>query len=535
MGRRIGGRTGAAAGLAAIWCGGGATALAQVDMLPDIVTRESDLHDHDIVLVGNQRRLRLSNGTANAGAGKLYLRGGQDLGNGTQEVLQRIFRDDNSWWERVAGEFIFHPQHNHVHFEDWSEYRLREYLPGGGVGPIISVGRKVSFCIVDFSIYDSSLPGFSFTREFVSCTGVVQGLSIGWVDVYTKSLPDQYVDITGVQPGVYWLESVADPFDSILEEDETNNIARIPVPIDLQGAEDVYEPNDSVTGVQARPVGMVNSPNIGPCDPQFIIPSLTIDELVDEDFFRFYMPGEGTIDDFVRIDFVHSLGDLELRLLDDAGTELLASQTANDSEIISLKQVGPGWFVAHVRGAGGGAIAEYEITIDPSENTPPSINVTDPPPGDVQIVHGQDTYEVHWNSSDPESDPTWVTFFLNGTPVLDGNELKDFANANTPGAVGMATINSSAYPPGTYYIYCEITDGGSRSGDWSDGTLSLVPPVGCLGDLDNDGDTDVVDFAFFVGEFAMTVVPGTGADLDGSGMVDVLDFGMFADDFGCVQ
>ena len=524
-----------AAGIVGLALGGADGALAQTDLLPDIVTRASDMYDHDIVQVGSERRLRLSNGTANAGDGKLYLRGGMDLGDGTQEVLQRVYRTDGSFYELVAGAFVYHPEHLHIHFEDWAEYRLREYLPGGGVGSIISVGRKVSFCIVDFQVYDSSLPNFSPVRQFVSCTTSFQGLTVGWVDVYTKSLPDQYVDITGVPPGVYWLESVADPFDHILEKDETNNITRIPVSIDIVGAADLYEPDDSLASVQARSIGTANSPNIGPCNPQLVIPNLSIHELDDEDYYRFYLPGAGTASDFVRIDFTHVDGDLELLLLDDAGSELATSQTSNDFEEISLDGRSPGWYVAHVRGFQGGAITSYTLTIDPSQNTPPEIEVTQPPAGNLELIYGQDTYQVQWNASDLDADPTWVTFYLNTQPVLDGNELKDFASVNTPGTLGQATINSSAYPGDTYWVYCEVTDGGTRTGDWSEGTVSFVPPVVCVADLDGNGNTDVLDFAIFAGQFSSSVTPGQGADFDSNGIVDIFDFAIFLGDWGCAE
>ncbi len=522
------------------WCvgvivvaGSGPAAPAQTDLLPDIVTRTSDLYDNDIVEVGAERRLRMDNGTANAGEGALYLRGGPDQGDGTQEVIQRIFRDDGTWWERLAGEFVYHPDHSHVHFEDWSEYRLREYLPGGGVGQILSVGRKVSFCIVDYSVYDSSLPNFSWSRGFVSCTSTVQGLSVGWLDLYTKTLPDQYVDITGIPPGVYWLESVADPFDRILESDETNNAARIPVSIDLEGAEDRYEPNDTVAEVQGRALAAGNSPNVGPCDPRFVATGLTIDEELDEDLFRFYFPGTGDVSDFVRIEFAHADGDLDLFVLSDAGAVVGSSQTTSDVEYVSMAGRAPGWYLAHVVAAPGVETA-YTLTIDPSSNGAPSIEVTDPPAGDTEIVYALETYEVRWSASDPESDPTWVTFYLNTQPVLDGNELRDAGTENTPGSTGAATINTADYEPGTYWVYCEVTDGGTRTGDWSAGTVTFVPPEGCAGDLDGDLDTDVLDFALFAGSYGSSVPAGTGADFDGSGDVNVFDFAVFAGDFGCV-
>ncbi|MEO0717194.1 MAG: hypothetical protein AAFY58_09435, partial [Planctomycetota bacterium] len=117
--------------------GSSAATLAQSDTLPDVIVRQSDLFDNDFStnIEPGRIHLRLSNGTANIGIGKLHLYGGADNGDGTQQVIQRVFRDDGSFWERTAGNFIYHPTHNHIHFEAWGQYRLREILPGDGVGP----------------------------------------------------------------------------------------------------------------------------------------------------------------------------------------------------------------------------------------------------------------------------------------------------------------------------------------------------------------------------------------------------------------
>jgi hypothetical protein len=43
--------------------------------------------------------------------------------------------------------------------------------------------------------------------------------------LYARTLPDQWIDITGLAPGDYWLESVVDPENHIEEVNEGNNIA----------------------------------------------------------------------------------------------------------------------------------------------------------------------------------------------------------------------------------------------------------------------------------------------------------------------
>ena len=61
-----------------------------------------------------------------------------------------------------------------------------------------------------------------------------------------------------------------------------------------------------------------------------------------------------------------------------------------------------------------------------------------------------------------------------------------------------------------------------------------VPPPACVGDIDNDGDTDVFDFGVLAGHFTMAVEPCTNGDLDRDGDVDIFDFAILAPDFQCV-
>jgi len=463
-------------------------ALAQTDLLPDIIVRESDLYDNDIStsVVAGRTHLRLSNGTANIGAGKLHLYGGAILPNDRREVFQRVYRDDGSWYDRLAGTFVHHPTHGHIHFEDWALYSLREVLPGDGVGPVIAKGLKTSFCIIDLGVYDSSLPGFIPGGEFNSCGTATQGLSIGWIDVYSKGLPGQNIDITGVPDGVYWLESTVDPGNDVLESDETNNVARIKVTIGTPNPiiADAFEPNDSIGDVVSRPEGGPNSPNLGPTGPLTTLSNLTIETAGDSDFYRFYMPAPGTGSDFVRIDFVNGQGDLDMRLRDAAGAVLATSDTTSDQELISLSGRPAGWYFAEAFGFNGATSPGYTLTIDPSANAAPTVAVTDPALGNALREHGVENYTLNWLASDPESNQTWVSVYANTTPTLDGNELLIPTSLHTPGAQGFYVINSAELPHGRFWFYAEITDGGSTSGAWSSGTLTFNE---CPGDITTTG------------------------------------------------
>jgi len=170
--------------------------------------------------------LRLTTAIANIGAGPLELRGGRHTTAG-QDVYQRIYNDDNSYSDRLAGTFTYHPAHHHTHFDDFSSYRLRAVLPNDGVGKIIAGGTKTSFCLTDSDQWPTTLPNTSADGNYFACEDKMQGISVGWADVYDSHLPDQWIDVTNVKPAKYWLEVVADPHNRIRESNEKNNIARI--------------------------------------------------------------------------------------------------------------------------------------------------------------------------------------------------------------------------------------------------------------------------------------------------------------------
>jgi hypothetical protein len=211
----------------------GLEASAARDLLPDVVTVEAWLLDvrADWGVEADCVHLALSNGTANVGEGPVHIYGVLPANpDGTQNVYQRIFRDDGTWWDRLAGLFHYHPTHRHIHFEGWGVYRLREVLAGGGVGPVLVEGEKTSFCLLDSDPYDRSLPGAPLRGTYLEC-GSLQGISVGWQDVYKKHLPGQSLRLCGFPGGEAWLESEVDPDDSMLESDETNNLARAVVEI----------------------------------------------------------------------------------------------------------------------------------------------------------------------------------------------------------------------------------------------------------------------------------------------------------------
>ncbi|HWN95923.1 MAG TPA: lysyl oxidase family protein [Methylomirabilota bacterium] len=205
------------------------------DLLPDLTVWADEDREYlygwylDRNEIPGRVLLRISTATPNSGAGPLELHGSST----TPGVYQRVFRDDETSWDRYAGTFTFHPGHQHLHFDNWLNFHLRAALTNDGVGDIIVSGDKTSFAIIDLTRYDGALPGSPGSSQYGG--GLVQGLSVGWADVYGANLTDQWIDVSDVPAGRYWLEAVVDPENSILESNESNNWTRILIDLDVSG------------------------------------------------------------------------------------------------------------------------------------------------------------------------------------------------------------------------------------------------------------------------------------------------------------
>ncbi len=486
-------------------------------LLPDLIVNPNDLYDNEIVRadVFGGLYLRISNGVANVGDGPLIIRtiDGSET-DSTQAVEQLMQVEGGPFATNEAGTFIFHPTHGHIHFEGWALFQLREVLADDGVGDPIAIGNKISFCIVDESVFDNTLPNFDPAGPFILCgvppgETVVQGLSVGWIDTYDKSLPDQFIDITTVPDGEYWLESIADPDNRIIERDETNNVARIKITLGSGG--DSYEPNDAIVVVNDRESGVPNSPNIGPAAPELTITNLSLHVSGDRDYFKVYFPGEGAMGDYVRLTFPVGPDVPVLQLLDSAYQLVGQATTGFGERVISLDGLAAGWHYIKVIGQSGSLLEDYTLEVNPPANSPPTLTLTTPVQADT-ILHGFDTYPVEWNYSDPEGNSAWVTFYVNDQPVLDGTEFMLPQTRYTPAEFGQATINSAYLDSTTYYVYGEITDGGSVSGSWATGTLTLIPPPCCFAltgnvDCDPSGETGLADLSTLIDHLFITFAP----------------------------
>jgi hypothetical protein len=80
-------------------------------------------------------------------------------------------------------------------------------------------------------------------------------------------------------------------------------------------------------------------------------------------------------------------------------------------------------------------------------------------------------------------------------------------------------------------VYAQVTDGGTVTGEWSQGTITLVEEH-CHADLDHDGQITAADFDVFLAAFAEG---DASADIDQDDFLTYEDFDHFIEHFeaGC--
>ncbi len=221
-------------------------------------------------------RLRLTGATPNIGYGPIEVRGqsrwvcGTDTSltypgvggcpNGMdpkQVVVQRIYHKNGnamSFTDRLAGTMTYHSTHGHQHVDSWGEYTIRlenPNEPDPRNWSIVGTGSKLAFCLLDLSNCNSSagycrdslntvlnstnLPNYGLGGGSYGCSNALQGITAGYVDIYSKSLDGMWINIpSGTCNGNYWIVVTIDPNENFLEYRENNNVIAVPITLTRQ-------------------------------------------------------------------------------------------------------------------------------------------------------------------------------------------------------------------------------------------------------------------------------------------------------------
>ncbi|HEX5502751.1 MAG TPA: lysyl oxidase family protein [Thermomicrobiales bacterium] len=201
---------------------GGVSAATGDELRPNLQALPAS--DIQVQTTSDGRTLLLFSATSkNVGTGPLELVAKQVIGD-KQEVDQRVYLQSGGYVDYPAGQFVYHPEHNHFHFEQYAYYELQlDSAPGSS----LRTGSKTTFCILDSMRIDTRLAGAPKKAVYTTCGNQIQGMSVGWGDEYVWSLPGQSLDITGLADGIYDLRVTVDPVNRLVETDDTDNVSQV--------------------------------------------------------------------------------------------------------------------------------------------------------------------------------------------------------------------------------------------------------------------------------------------------------------------
>ena len=142
--------------------------------------------------IGTRRLLRFNTVTANLGTADLVL--GPTPPPGVS-----------------SGIFVWSACHMHHHVAGYADFSL-----WSGSQQIVT-GRKQAFCLEDDVQVVPGGPSHGFRCN-------LQGITVGWADVYDRALPCQWIDVTDVPTGTYTLRVEIDVSHAFPDADPTNNV-----------------------------------------------------------------------------------------------------------------------------------------------------------------------------------------------------------------------------------------------------------------------------------------------------------------------
>ncbi|HXK34333.1 MAG TPA: lysyl oxidase family protein [Dehalococcoidia bacterium] len=205
---------------------GGASGLLYPDLRVQTLT---DLAFDVAYINGEPRRVvRFTTTITNTGTGPLELHSSLDEGTQRTVVTQRIYGPGQQTPEdRRVGAFVYHPGHAHWHMDEFVTYRLYAF---GDDGAEERATAKTSFCLTD-DHQALELNAAPDEAQYGGCDNRVQGISVGWNDIYLSDLIDQWVDLgpaagdgaPHLPDGEYAIVADVSPTRLVAESDSTNN------------------------------------------------------------------------------------------------------------------------------------------------------------------------------------------------------------------------------------------------------------------------------------------------------------------------
>ena len=212
-------------------------AAAPVDLLPDLAMSYPTQLRIELTSSG-KRRLRMTTTIVNIGDGPFETASSRLAGQETMGVNQRIYNTAGTFRvvETEARARYSGDGHDHWHVLDIAHYEIH---PLQSNGKALRRDAKVGFCFFDTNAYDLDLARAPQSPRYGSAgcgkrssLFVRNGISIGWGDRYRWNLARQWIDITNLPAGEYYLKLTVDPLFQFQEIRHRNdcNWTRIRIP-----------------------------------------------------------------------------------------------------------------------------------------------------------------------------------------------------------------------------------------------------------------------------------------------------------------
>jgi hypothetical protein len=296
-----------------------------------------------------------------------------------------------------------------------------------------------------------------------------------------------------------------------------------PTALTILLAEDPYEQNDTRTTASVIIVPFYRS-------------DLCIDSDSENDYYRFSLGADGNLD--VGAFFSHSTGDIDLSLLNSAGSILASSSSTTNNESI-FRHIDAGTYYVRVYGYGVGSCNRYSLDI----GFTPDPGVLSVSPGSSLVSTGpqggpfspssinytlSNTGHTTINYSISKT-KTWVSLSRTGGSLAPGGNVSATVSINS---------NANGLGAGSYSDAVLFTNTTNGNGNTSRSvSLTVTSPVDlCEGDINGDHLVNFVDLALLKGNFftnCSTLPPGTECvgDINGDGQVNFADLALMKQDF----
>jgi hypothetical protein len=223
-----------------------ASALAR-DLLPDL---DQEMPS-DMQVTADQSgaiprfHLGFQSAVDNRGAGPLIISGHRDSQDQPQMIADQAIQLSDGSTRTVPDvgrlQYVYSEDHDHWHYLGFDHYELRK----AGNYKLFAPDQKTGFCLGDRYQTDEStqLPGEPAQAFYTGYCGrthtellsLVEGISVGYGDVYFANLEGQFVDVSGVAAGQYYLVHRVNADRKLAESNYSNDASSVLVELSWPG------------------------------------------------------------------------------------------------------------------------------------------------------------------------------------------------------------------------------------------------------------------------------------------------------------